>query len=570
MRRLTFVLKAVVLPFFLCVLLVVVLEKGVARASTLEVVVNYGDDWVAGVTDVADPGVTVVVTVTDSLGTLKADAVITAEPSGDFFVDCDDWFSGECPEIVPGDYVLAWAEGVKRVVQVGAITGVPDEVEETVSGVLGSEWFSGALDVRCEVWEASGPSPVDTTAGTAGGSFTCNFQSVNWDLQRGQTIVVRYYEPDGDSVINIAQWPRTVVNVARDSVGGRYAAGYTFAITVTDVAGVLKATAMVDSELMLDWWGRRFEGFEAAGEDWAPAPPDIQAYDIVHVSSGGYENTVQVGDIGLNLDINADQISGSILAPWLTDTLQVVCEPWGAWDSGMGWISPVYSTAEPDGSAAYICAWDPWENPWDIQVGQEVAVFYSEPDGDQVANVAVGAVDPGREDADADGVVDAEDNCVYTPNPGQEDMDGDGIGDVCDNCAGDYNPGQEDADMDGTGDACDVIDVAIDIKPGSDPNCTNNDGHGVIPVAILTTADFDAATVDPYTVSLDGAGARVKGSSTNAGSLEDVDADGDWDLVVQIEDMDGTYLPGVSVAKLTGMTYDGREIEGTDYICIVP
>ena len=39
--------------------------------------------------------------------------------------------------------------------------------------------------------------------------------------------------------------------------------------------------------------------------------------------------------------------------------------------------------------------------------------------------------------------------------------------------------------------------VEIDVKPGSDPNsinCTNN--HGVIPVAILSSVDFDATTVD--------------------------------------------------------------------------
>ena len=42
-----------------------------------------------------------------------------------------------------------------------------------------------------------------------------------------------------------------------------------------------------------------------------------------------------------------------------------------------------------------------------------------------------------------------------------------------------------------------VLPVRIDIKPGSDPNCFNNNGHGVIPVAILTTDTFDAASVDP-------------------------------------------------------------------------
>ena len=38
-----------------------------------------------------------------------------------------------------------------------------------------------------------------------------------------------------------------------------------------------------------------------------------------------------------------------------------------------------------------------------------------------------------------------------------------------------------------------VLQVAIDIKPGSDPNCFNNNGNGVIPVAILGSASFDVA-----------------------------------------------------------------------------
>lgn len=110
----------------------------------------------------------------------------------------------------------------------------------------------------------------------------------------------------------------------------------------------------------------------------------------------------------------------------------------------------------------------------------------------------------------------------------------------------------------------------IDIKPGSDPNCFNNNGHGVIPVAILTSDTFDAATVDPFTVELDGASAREKGKSGKAGSLEDVDSDGDLDLVVQIEDVDGTYAAGDTVATLTGFTYDGTSIWAQDSVCIVP
>lgn len=114
-----------------------------------------------------------------------------------------------------------------------------------------------------------------------------------------------------------------------------------------------------------------------------------------------------------------------------------------------------------------------------------------------------------------------------------------------------------------------AIQVDIDIKPGSDPNCFNSDGHGVIPVAILGSAEFDASTVDPFTVSLDGQGVRVKGKSGNAGSLEDVNGDGFLDLVVQIID-DSGYTSGDDLASLQGFTYDGVPIEGSDAICIRP
>jgi hypothetical protein len=114
-----------------------------------------------------------------------------------------------------------------------------------------------------------------------------------------------------------------------------------------------------------------------------------------------------------------------------------------------------------------------------------------------------------------------------------------------------------------------LIEVDIDIKPGSDPNCFNSDGHGVIPVAILGSADFDASTVDPSTVSLDGVVVRMKGKSGNAGSLEDVNGDGVQDLVVQIID-DGGYGIGDTMATLEGFTYDGTPIEGSDEICLRP
>ena len=116
--------------------------------------------------------------------------------------------------------------------------------------------------------------------------------------------------------------------------------------------------------------------------------------------------------------------------------------------------------------------------------------------------------------------------------------------------------------------AISVVDVDIDIKPGSSLNSINPNAGGVIPVAILTTDTFDASTVDPETGALEGAGARSKGKSGNCGSMEDVDDDGDLDLVIQV--VNEIDWAGVTEATLTGETYDGIPIEGTDSVRIVP
>lgn len=111
--------------------------------------------------------------------------------------------------------------------------------------------------------------------------------------------------------------------------------------------------------------------------------------------------------------------------------------------------------------------------------------------------------------------------------------------------------------------------ILIDIKPGSFPNSINSDCKGVIPVAILTTSDFDASTVNPFSVTLEGMEVQVKGKSGNAGSMEDVDGDGDLDLIVQVID-DGTLVLGDSTATLTAFTNGEAKLFGADTIRIVP
>jgi len=120
--------------------------------------------------------------------------------------------------------------------------------------------------------------------------------------------------------------------------------------------------------------------------------------------------------------------------------------------------------------------------------------------------------------------------------------------------------------------AAPAIAVDIDIKPGSYPNSINLGSNGVIPVAILSTADFDATTVLPETVSLAGSGVAVRGKGNKLlAHEEDVNGDGLTDLVVKVEteNLDpGTFQDGL--ATLTGQTSDGVQFEGSDEISIVP
>jgi hypothetical protein len=105
--------------------------------------------------------------------------------------------------------------------------------------------------------------------------------------------------------------------------------------------------------------------------------------------------------------------------------------------------------------------------------------------------------------------------------------------------------------------------VVIDIKPGAYPNRINLDCHGVVPVAIPTTAGFDASTVDPSTVVFAGVEAKHW-------ALEDVDDDGDVDLVLHFECERLAIDLGTDEACLYGSTYDGTDIWGCDSVSVVP
>jgi hypothetical protein len=105
--------------------------------------------------------------------------------------------------------------------------------------------------------------------------------------------------------------------------------------------------------------------------------------------------------------------------------------------------------------------------------------------------------------------------------------------------------------------------IGIDIKPGSDPNSINLKAKGVVPVAVLTTNDFDASTIDPATVFFAGA-------SPKHWAIEDVDTDGDLDMILHFKTQELNLNEQSTTVTLIGLTYGGMPFQGTDSVNIVP
>jgi len=113
--------------------------------------------------------------------------------------------------------------------------------------------------------------------------------------------------------------------------------------------------------------------------------------------------------------------------------------------------------------------------------------------------------------------------------------------------------------------------VSIDIKPGSVLNfikCINL--REVITVAILTTDDFDARTVDHNTVIFEGASEiHVNKDYETRRHEEDIDGDGKIDLLFHFR-LENTTLTCTSTeGTLTGETFDGIPITGSDVVNMI-
>ncbi len=110
-----------------------------------------------------------------------------------------------------------------------------------------------------------------------------------------------------------------------------------------------------------------------------------------------------------------------------------------------------------------------------------------------------------------------------------------------------------------------VISVLISVQQS-----INLRSRGNVPVAILTTntsasepVTFDATTVDVSTV-------RFAGASPTRWAFEDVDGDGDLDLVLHFETQELQLTSASTQVTLTGQTKSGTQFVGTSAVRIVP
>jgi len=111
------------------------------------------------------------------------------------------------------------------------------------------------------------------------------------------------------------------------------------------------------------------------------------------------------------------------------------------------------------------------------------------------------------------------------------------------------------------------VHVSIDIKPGSSTNSINARSRGKIPVAILSSSDFNAPVhVDVASLTFGRTGTERSLAFCNA---QDVNRDGLEDLLCHFDTQSAAFERGATGGELQGNTITGTRLGGTDSIRVV-
>jgi hypothetical protein len=117
------------------------------------------------------------------------------------------------------------------------------------------------------------------------------------------------------------------------------------------------------------------------------------------------------------------------------------------------------------------------------------------------------------------------------------------------------------------------LTVVIDVKPADAVNQINLSARGLLPVAVLSTQDFDASMFMPMMAHLNDATAPMDCSGAEAvrWSYSDVNGDGQVDLVFFFRTQDLTLTASTKEVMLMAHgTYGGEEVHimGMDAVVV--
>jgi hypothetical protein len=171
-----------------------------------------------GVGGIYSPGHTFWLTITNSLGEIKATAQVTSTTDGGWWGHgfmptwvgeegrCCDWSPAD-PDIQPGDWVYYRSDdGYQNHVRAGTIYGTIDVKNDSVTGPIYAPWFTDTLEVWCHP-QTFWPFEYRQSNAAPNGSvpYFCEWQNPTgeqdpWDIQPDDQVMVHYREPDGDQV----------------------------------------------------------------------------------------------------------------------------------------------------------------------------------------------------------------------------------------------------------------------------------------------------------------------------------------------------------------------------------
>ena len=114
-----------------------------------------------------------------------------------------------------------------------------------------------------------------------------------------------------------------------------------------------------------------------------------------------------------------------------------------------------------------------------------------------------------------------------------------------------------------------VIEVDIDVKPGSDPNSLNTQSKGQLPIGVYGSDTFDVRDIDPATISIECMGTTTLGIRV---AYEDLVAeDGIEDMIIHVPVQNFPWgAPKGTLVRIvvTGLLFDGKAFVGEDVVLI--